>query len=96
MRLLSRIQFLLTQSEFLHNQVLYNLAILCNFVLELDFYHTPLSKLITGLQFVMEKCEEWDHSVPHIFALRGESQHIETLLLHWRKLERCGWRVMLE
>jgi midasin len=96
MRVLSRIQQLLELTEFQHNQVLYNLALLCNFVLELEFCQTPLSKLITGVQFILEKCEEWDRSVPLIYGLRQESVKLEDLLLRWRRMERSGWRIMLE
>lgn len=97
MALLRRIKELLNTLEFEENAVLQQLAMLCDFVLGQSLQSTPLSKLITGMQFIAEKCEEWDSTVPRAFSIGLEcTGNIVNLLLDWRRLEKSGWQVMLE
>lgn len=96
MRLLASIRKLLHDEEiFENNAVLQNLAILCDFTLEQSVLSTPLNKIITGLQYIAEKVEEWNTSTAKAYALNEEIEQIISLLLNWRKLERRCWKFML-
>ncbi|EGR30434.1 type a von willebrand factor domain protein [Ichthyophthirius multifiliis] len=95
-RLLQQIQQLLNLEIFENNAVLQNLAILCDFTLENSIYTTPLNKMITGLQYIAEKCEEWNISSSKQYTLSVQTQPIIDLLLYWRGLERKCWKQMLQ
>lgn len=94
--LLIKIQDLLQKEEFYQNQILQNLAILIDYLLDSNFKNLKLSKLITGVQFILEKCNEWDIAVPRMFGLKEESEKLTELLLKWRSKEKQGWKVLLE
>jgi hypothetical protein len=55
--LLARLRELLATTEFANNQVLYSLAVLADFVLHQVLQNCPLTMLVSGVQFVAEKCE---------------------------------------
>lgn len=57
--------------------------------------HTQLNKIITGVQFITEKVEEWNLMTARAFTLKKELEPILYLLLDWRKLERRSWKFML-
>lgn len=40
-------------------------------MLESNFNNLKLAKLITGIQFIVEKANEWDISVPVMFGLKA-------------------------
>ena len=54
-----------------------------------------MNKIITGLQFIAEKCEEWNISTPKQYSLQEFTSPIVDLLLYWRGLERKCWKYML-
>ncbi|KAL4485768.1 hypothetical protein ABPG72_012308 [Tetrahymena utriculariae] len=96
MNLLNSIRRLLHEEDiFDNNAVLQNLAILCDYTLEQSVLTTPLNKIITGLQFIAEKVEEWNLSTAKAYSLNNEINPIVELLLYWRKLERRCWKFML-
>ena len=52
--------------------------------------------MLTGLQFIAEKVDEWDVSVPNMFKLGTSSKELVSLLLRWRRMERDGWKALLQ
>jgi hypothetical protein len=56
------------QEIFANNENLMNLAMICDFVLELPALTTPLNRIITGIQLIAEKVEEWNAATARAYA----------------------------
>ena len=92
---LSRVKSLLSLETFENNALLQNIALLCDFMLDNSLLETPISKILTGVQFLMEKIEEWNTMVPKIYEIKEENEKLLEILLKWRRMERNGWKIML-
>ena len=53
-------------------------------------------KLLTGMELLLEKLDEWDaYSSKKLNSCHEETQHIKQLIIRYRKLQILSWRNLL-
>lgn len=57
---------------------------------------SPLPKLLTGLEFIMEKSQDWELYACRDNSLASELKLITDLILSWRKMELEQWNMLLK
>ena len=92
---LAKSKSLLSLELFENNALLQNIVLLCDYMLGNSLLETPLSKILTGVQFLVEKLEEWNTMVPKAYEMLSEKDILQKIILKWRKMERNGWKIQL-
>ena len=93
-RLLHRVKSILDEFD---SPILNDALFLTNYILSTSFPKvTPLMKLLTGLEILLYKLEEWE-----VYACRGinscdnEMNLIKQLIIRYRKIQILSWRNLL-
>ncbi|KAJ3255785.1 hypothetical protein HK103_006043 [Boothiomyces macroporosus] len=75
--------------------VLNNLALICRRIISFPVT-SPIMKLLTGLELLLVKSEDWENYSSKEFSLKSELLEVTNLIIQWRKLELETWRELLE
>jgi len=86
--LMLRLRQLLNQ--FAQHPILMQLLQLAHRVLNLSS-NTPLMKLLTGLELLLKKAEEWESYAARHVSLKKELVELGILVARWRKMELYTW-----
>ena len=57
---------------------------------------SPLMKLVTGIEMVLARCQEWEQNAHKGVSLNAEMTSLSELVIDWRKLELKCWRTCLD
>ena len=57
---------------------------------------SPLMKLVTGIEMVLARCQEWELNAHKGVSLDAEITRLTELVIDWRKLELKCWRTCLD
>ncbi|XP_037082370.1 midasin-like [Pollicipes pollicipes] len=57
---------------------------------------TPLVKVVTGLELVLERAQDWEQNAHKGVSLSTQLEEITDLVLRWRKLELDCWKRCLD
>jgi midasin (ATPase involved in ribosome maturation) len=92
--LLHRISQLLR--AFPGNSILIAIGQVAEMMLQLDINKVSLGKMLTGLEVVLRKAQDWEQHASHRVALGEKLSHISKLVAQWRKLELQSWSYLLD
>ena len=94
-RLMRRIADLLKEYE---SPILNDCLYLANYMLtELNQSRTPLMKILTGLELILNKLEEWEvYASKRINSCEHEMNMMKHLIIRYRKIQIKSWRNLLE
>nr|CAG8526340.1 11509_t:CDS:10 [Entrophospora candida] len=56
---------------------------------------SPLAKLLTGLEILLQKSDEWEVFASREVSIKSHQQEITQLIIHWRQLELTCWSKLL-
>ncbi|KAI9221601.1 hypothetical protein BC828DRAFT_64979 [Blastocladiella britannica] len=56
----------------------------------------PLIKFVQSLEFLLEKCDEWEKFAASHVSVRESMTEITTLIVDWRRLELFNWGTLLD
>ena len=87
-RYLERLGVLLT--EYPEHPILLQLAKLAHVLGDLPS-NSPIMKVLTGLEFLLKKSEDWENYAARHVSLKKELGPLSTLVARWRKLELYSW-----
>lgn len=94
-KLLKRLKEIMDEYE---NPLLNDSLFLVNYMLTtLNAERTPLMKLLTSLEFLLTKLEEWENTYASK-RLNSVEEHINTLklmIIRYRKIQILSWRNLL-
>ncbi|CAD8092675.1 unnamed protein product [Paramecium sonneborni] len=93
MNILIKIKQIQEDDLFAENEVIQSMGTFIVHLLKQNAYSTPLIKLITGIELLLEKIELWDKTVPKEYKLYGFE--LQNIVIKWRKIERDGWKYIL-
>jgi midasin (ATPase involved in ribosome maturation) len=62
---------------------------------QMDVKDTSLGKMLTGLEVILKKAQEWEQHASKRVALGESLQRISRLVAQWRKLELQSWSSLL-
>ena len=57
---------------------------------------SPLMKLVTGIEMVLARCQEWEQNAHKGVSINAEMMPLSELVIDWRKLELKCWRTCLD
>ena len=57
---------------------------------------TPLVKVVTGLELVLERAQDWEQNAHRGVSLAAQLEEVTDLVLRWRKLELDCWKRCLD
>ena len=57
---------------------------------------TPLMKFLTGLELLLETCQEWEKNAHAGVSIAMSLMEITHLIIEWRKLELSFWKNLVE
>jgi MoxR-like ATPase len=86
--LMLRLRQLLNQ--FAQHPILMQLLQLAHRVLNLSS-NTPLMKLLTGLELLLKKAEDWESYAARFVSIKKELIELGILVARWRKMELYTW-----
>lgn len=78
--------------------ILNDLLFLTNYMLiSFNTQKTPLMKMLTGMELLLEKLDEWDaYSSKRLNSCHEQTQSIKLLIIRYRKLQILSWRNLLD
>ncbi|KAJ3005956.1 AAA ATPase midasin, partial [Thoreauomyces humboldtii] len=82
-------------AQWPEHSVLLQLAMLCERITSFSIT-SPVMKLLTGLEIVIQKCQDWEPYASRDVSLKPHIEAITGLIVRWRKLELRSWRELLE
>ena len=53
--------------------------------------NSPVMKLLTGAEFLLQKGEEWDQSAPRSMSVAAAMSPLSQLIARWRRMELHSW-----
>ena len=56
---------------------------------------TPLMKMLTGLELLLRKSQEWEEVASSTVSLQQQTSQLSPLVARWRKLELQSWKQLL-
>ena len=92
--LLHRITQLLR--AFPGNAILIAVGQLIETMLRFDINKVPLGKMLTGLEMILLKSQDWEQHASHRVAFGEKLSQVSRLVAEWRKLELQSWSNLLE
>jgi MoxR-like ATPase len=93
-KLLSKTRIYL--NEYRDHPILVLITIISFNLLELDTYTTPISKVLSGLDVLLTKLQEWEiYASKKINSFSDEIHNIMLLIRRYRKIELISWRGFL-
>lgn len=75
--------------------VLSNLSQICNRIAAFSIM-SPLPKFMTGIEILLQKCEDWEKFASQAVSIKYQMEKISTLIVKWRRLELESWKQLLE
>jgi midasin len=57
---------------------------------------SPLMKLLTGLEMLLQKSQDWEEYASREFSLRESLDAVTALIIRWRKLELECWSTLMD
>lgn len=88
-----RVGELLTQWP--EHSVLLQLSTICERIATFSVT-SPIMKLLTGLELLIQRCQDWEAYASRDVSLKGCIEEITELIVRWRKLELGSWRELLQ
>lgn len=82
-------------SLYPNHPILIQIIRICDRILKFPL-NSPLMKILSGLEFVLKKSEEWEAYAAKHVSIRKELDSLSSLVCRWRKLELKSWCTMLE
>ena len=64
-------------------------------MLPLDLHKVPLGKMLTGLEVVLRKAQDWEQHASQRVSLGERLRQVSRLVASWRKLELQSWSNLL-
>ncbi len=64
-------------------------------MLQLDLNKVPLGKMLTGLEVVLRKAQDWEQHASQRVSLGDRLRQVSRLVASWRKLELQSWSNLL-
>ena len=92
--LLSRTSQLLT--AFPGHSVLLSVGQVAEKVKKLEVTSTSVGKIMTGLEVILRKAQEWEQHASERVKLGSALQEVSILVAHWRKLELQSWSSLMD
>lgn len=94
MKLLQRVKYILTEWE---SPILNDAMFLANYILTtFNLKKTPLMKLLTGLELILNKLDEWEiYASKSLNSCENEIILIKQLIIRYRKVQIMSWRNLL-
>ena len=80
--------------QFPENPVLEQILVVRDRILLLPVT-SPLAKSLTGLEFLLAACQEWEKNAHRGVSLQSVMDAVSNLILRWRRLELANWRSLL-
>jgi hypothetical protein len=80
--------------QFPENPVLEQILVVRDRILLLPIT-SPLAKCLTGLEFLLAACQEWEKNAHRGVSLQTVMDAASNLILRWRRLELANWRSLL-
>ncbi len=77
------------------NAILVAVGQLVETMLQLDINKVPLGKMLTGLEMILRKAQDWEQHASHRVALGEKITQVSRLVAAWRKLELQSWSNLL-
>lgn len=90
--LMNRIDGLL--KEWPDHSILLESQHICLKVLQRPLFRTPLMQMLSGLDMLLEKCQEWQDYAASSVSLKAELEPIYKIVIKWRKLEIDNWKTL--
>ncbi|CAG8485903.1 6023_t:CDS:10 [Diversispora eburnea] len=71
---------------------------LCNICDRINGFklNSPIAKLLTGLEILLQKSEDWESYASRDVSLKSNQEEITDLIIKWRKLELECWPKLLK
>ncbi|KAI8815825.1 uncharacterized protein EV422DRAFT_572412 [Fimicolochytrium jonesii] len=82
-------------SQWPEHAVLGQISALCERIVSFSVA-APVMKLLTGLEILLQKCQDWEAYASRDVSLKVHMDAIVLLIVQWRKLELKSWRELLE
>lgn len=57
---------------------------------------TSLMKFLTGLELLLEICQEWERNAHSGVSIAMSLMEVTQLIIEWRKLELSFWKNLVE
>lgn len=76
------------------HSVLLNLSKVCSRIASFPA-SSPLPRFMTGIELLLQKCEDWEKYASSEVSLKSEMDRISDQIVKWRKLELQCWRELL-
>ena len=92
--LMSRTSQLLT--AFPGHSVLLSVGQVAEKVKKLEVTSTSVGKIMTGLEVILRKAQEWEQHASERVKLGSALQEVSILVAHWRKLELQSWSSLMD
>ena len=80
--------------EFPENPLLVQVLVVRDKILSFSL-NSPIAKNLTGLELLLETCQEWEKNAHRGVSLQSMMSGVSTLILRWRKLELTNWKPIL-
>lgn len=95
LKLMTRIAFILSQGW--ESPILNDALFLCNYLMtECKPDATPLMKLLTGIELILNKLEEWEvYAAKSLNSCESEALLLKQLVIRLRKVQILSWRNLL-
>ncbi len=77
-------------TEFPAHPILLQLIRICNRLSRLPAT-SPVMKILTGLELLLKKCEEWESYASKRVSLSEVLKPLSSLVARWRKMELHSW-----
>jgi midasin len=77
--------------------LLNDILFMCNYMLvTFNTKTTPLMKLLTGMELLLEKMDEWEqYASKRLNSCQDEVNTIKQLIIRYRKIQILSWRNLL-
>ncbi|CAI2366578.1 unnamed protein product [Moneuplotes crassus] len=75
--------------------VLVDVVTYCNKILSFHCYRTPLQKVLTGLELVLQKLEEYSKIACKLNSVQDQINTCKLLIIRFRKIQIVSWKQMM-
>ncbi|KAG0341494.1 AAA ATPase midasin [Podila horticola] len=82
-------------SVWSEHAILESLIELCDKLLAFSM-DSPVAKLLTGIEVLLQKTEDWEINASREFSIKANQDELTTLIVSWRQLELTCWPKLLE
>jgi midasin len=75
--------------------ILVDVVTYCNKVLSFHCYKTPLQKVLTGLELILQKLLEYSKIASKLNSVQDQVNTCKLLIIRYRKIQIVSWRQMM-